>query len=151
MVTLATLGKCKVVWRVADSSKPYLRLSKVSDDSDDAPPPPAPEAAPVRVPRLRSVSKTGTGRGTGRGGKAPADKLKRSLKHTGKRSEFIRFIGDRTVSAERIRAQFNMSNPNVNGYLFNLWRDHGIGYEKEGGELRLLLPRNCTWQTVWGK
>lgn len=139
MPRTVTLGRLQTVWRVKPTDKPFLRLTRLR-----APPP-----EPDHTPRLRSVSATGTGRGTGRGGKAAADKLTRPLKPEGPRARFVKYIGDREVSVLATRQHFGMSHANVNGYLRNLWLDHGIGYEKEGGRLRLILPPKSTWQNIW--
>jgi hypothetical protein len=139
----ATIGKARVRWHIAKGDERFIRLTPVPVAADPETPPPAPK-------RLRRVSVTGTGRGTGRGGKAPAKRLTRPLKPHGKRSEFIRFIGSREVSVVSVRNEFDMSHANVNGFLTNINRDHGIGYEKEGGQLRLVLPPGCNWQNVWG-
>lgn len=128
---------------IALDARPFLRVN-----GRVIAPPPEPEGPP---PRLRRVSPTGTGRGTGRGGKAAADSLTRSLKPTGKRAEFLRFIGGREVSVETLTRQFAMTPANVNGYLTNINRDHGIGYSKESGRVSLQLPAGCTWKNVWSK
>jgi hypothetical protein len=151
----AVLGNFKASFRFDPTSAPYLRIAREDGKphDHDADPPPKPQAAPpVRDKRPRSVSAKGTGRGTGRGGKPAAARLTRPLKAHGKRSDFIRFIGGRTVTMDQVRERFPaMSIANVNGYLINIWKDHGIGYEKEGGTVRLLLPKNILWSNVWGR
>ena len=142
----ATLGHLRVSCRVLADSAPFVRAALLDADTPPPAQDPEPEGPP---PRLRRVSMTGTGRGTGRGGKPAAKKLTRLLKKTGPRSDFVRLIGGRDVSVESVKKQFDMTNANVNGYLTNIHRDHGIGYEKEGGTLRLILPEGHTFKTVW--
>lgn len=111
---------------------------------------PAPDAVRVRkVPRLRSMSPAGVGRGKGRGAKEPAAKLIRPLKLTGPRAEFIRFIGAKTAALADIENQFTMTRANVNSYLTNINRDHGIGYDKDNSTVRLILPKGTDWRNVW--
>lgn len=142
----SVLGKLTVKARfvVDPGSAPWVHISRaapvtVSTEPDDM------------IPRLRRVSADAsmTGRGTGRGGKAPEPALKRALKNTGKRCDFVKFIGSREVSVETLMTQFDMTAPNVNGFLTNIHKDHGIGYVKEGGRLRLLLPAGSTWRNIW--
>ncbi len=130
------------VWRVPLADRQFLRLVRLPD---------APDAkGPERTPRLRRASLgAGIGTGTGRGGKEPAPLLIRKMKLGGPREAFVKYIGDREVSVVSLRNQFNMTNANVNAYLRNLWKDHGIGYSKEDGRLRLILPRKSTWFNVW--
>jgi hypothetical protein len=142
-----TLGRIRVVCRIPSFDAKFIKAT-VTELPDEPPPPPEPDGPP---PRLRRISISGTGRGTGRGGKPAADVLTRRLKPHGKRSDFIKYIGGREVSVETLRQQFDMTVPNINGYLTNIHRDHGIGYEKEGGTLRLILPPGCNWKNVWGK
>lgn len=108
----------------------------------------ADEAAPPK--RLRSMSVEGTGRGRGRGAKEPARKLTRLLKPKGRRAEFVQFIGGNGVSISSVMARFGMSRPNVNGFLTNIHRDHGIGYFKDNADVRLILPAGATWSNIWG-
>lgn len=136
-------GRLRTTWRIEPGSKPFLRVTRAPEESEPS--------QPAKRKRKRSPSKTGTGRGTGRGGKEAADKLLRPLKAQGPRAGFLRFIGGRAVTIDQVRQQFDMSHANVNGYLTNIHRDHGIGYAKEGGVVRLQLPPGCTWQNVWGK
>jgi hypothetical protein len=126
--------------RIKDASKRFLTVRRVRDL------PPVPEA-PRRLRRITADGRTG--RGTGRGGKDPAAKLTRKLKTKGRRADFVRFIGDREVSVLEVRTRFAMTPANVNGYLTNLRRDHGIGYGKESGVLRLVLPPGSTWRNIW--
>jgi hypothetical protein len=140
----ATIGRVRVRWHIVKGDEPFIRLTPAPGTTTTEAPPPAPK-------RLRRVSVTGTGRGTGRGGKAPAKRLTRPLKPHGKRSEFVKFIGSRVVSVVSVRNEFDMTHANVNGFLTNINRDHGIGYEKEGGDLRLILPPGSNWQNIWGE
>lgn len=127
--------------RVRAASAPFLTVRKVREL------PPVPEEAPRRLRRLTADGRTG--RGTGRGGKEAAGKLTRKLKAKGRRADFVRFIGDREASVLSIRTQFAMTPANVNGFLTNIRRDHGIGYSKESGAVRLILPPGCNWKSIW--
>lgn len=134
-------------FRFEPESAPFLRIRRADDNG-----PLRPDVTPdtPRKPK-RKPSPTGTGRGTGRGEKPATAKLLRPLKPHGKRAAFLKYIGGRAVTMEQVCQQFGMTHANVNGYLINIHKDHGIGYSKEGGTLRLALPKNCTWSNVWGK
>ncbi len=142
----ATLGKLRLRVRMSADDARYLTVVVRPSPDDDLSPAPEPVRPP---PRLRRVSAIGTGRGTGRGGKPAADELTKTLKPYGKRADFIKFIGSREVSVVSVRQQFDMTHANVNGFLTNIHRDHGIGYAKEGGQVRLVLPAGSTWRNIW--
>ena len=98
--------------------------------------------------KKRAVSESGVGRGTGRGGKSPASKLTKPFKLVSKRSDFMRYVGTRECDVTEIMKHFGMTRANVNGFLMNIHRDHGVGYEKIGDTLRMILPKGSTLKTI---
>lgn len=132
--SLARISKGRIIWSKDD--KPFLSIVEAVP-------------APTKTPRLRTVSATGTGRGTGRGRKDPAGALIRPLKFKGPRADFVRFIGGRETSIQSVVDRFEMTRPNINAYLTNLHRDHGVGYEKDAASVKLLLPPLATWSNIW--
>lgn len=125
------LGVMRALFVIPPESRGYLRMREVTA-------------------RPRTPSAEGKGRGTGRGGKPPAAKLLAPLKSHLKRASFIKFIGGREVTMAQVLEQFpHMTAANVRGYLLNIHKGHGIGYETEGGRIKMTLPPGCNWKTVW--
>jgi hypothetical protein len=136
--------KNRVLVVMPPGDRGFIKAEAIEDEeATDAPP-----------PRLRTMSDEGkAGRGTGRGHKPPARKLLRRIKTTGKagkkRADFIKFIGGRETTIASLMSQFGMTRPNVNGFLTNIQRDHGIGYDKDNATVKLLLPPGSTWSNIW--
>lgn len=80
-----------------------------------------------------------------RGGKPAADRLLKPVKRSGKRGRVLEWFldGGGPRSIREAMAEFEATRSSVLSYLFNLNKDHGVGYRLVGDTAEVELPPGC--------
>jgi hypothetical protein len=90
-------------------------------------------SAPDRLPGTRRRD----------GGKAPASKLLRRVDPHSKRGRVLAFFLPGASVADAM-SQFTMTRPAIFTTFTTLHKEHGVGYDANGGAITIRLPKGAT-------